>query len=74
VIFATFCTEQYDFVVWSGRKRIEKVVYMQFNPVKRGLVIEPEQWPRSSDYAYRERGPVQVNEQRPIGELKIRAA
>lgn len=35
----------YDFNVWSERKRIEKLRYMHRNPVKRGLVLEPEQWP-----------------------------
>jgi putative transposase len=38
----------YDFVVWSEHKRIEKLRYMQRNPVKRGLVLEPDQWPWSS--------------------------
>ena len=34
----------YDFNVWSEKKRIEKLRYMHRNPVKRGLVIEPDQW------------------------------
>lgn len=33
----------YDFNVWTERKRIEKLRYMHRNPVKRGLVLEPEQ-------------------------------
>jgi hypothetical protein len=39
---------------------------MHRNPVKRGLVLEPDQWPWSSFryYAYGERGTVLVNEQR----------
>jgi hypothetical protein len=43
--------------------------------VKRGLVLEPEQWHRSSvgHYAYEERGPVLVNEQ-VKADLKLRAA
>jgi len=53
----------YDFNVWSERKRIEKLRYMHRNPVKRGLVIEPDQWKWSSFRAYwsGERGPVRVN-------------
>src|SRR5438094_6257747 len=66
----------YDFVVWSERKRIEKLLYMHHNPVKRGVVLQPEQWRWSSFryYAYAERGPVLVNEQRPRGELKLSVA
>ena len=56
----------YDFVVRSQAKRIEKLRYTHNNPVKRGLVLEPEQWKWSSYrwYAYGERGSVLVNEQR----------
>jgi putative transposase len=32
----------YDFVVWTKDKRVEKLRYMHRNPVKRGLVLEPE--------------------------------
>jgi putative transposase len=55
----------YDFVVWTERKRVEKLRYIHRNPVKRGLVLEPEQWKWSSYryYAFGERGPVLVNEQ-----------
>jgi putative transposase len=38
----------YDFNVWSAHKRIERLRYMHRNPVKRGLVLEPEQWEWSS--------------------------
>lgn len=38
----------YDFNVWSEEKRIEKLRYMHRNPVKRGLVECPEDWPWSS--------------------------
>ena len=53
----------YDFNVWSERKRIEKLRYIHRNPVKRGLVSEPEQWAWSSfrSYAYGERGKVRIN-------------
>jgi putative transposase len=63
----------YDFVVWSEAKRVENVRYMHRNPVKRGLVVEPDQWDWSSfrNYAHDESGPVLVNEAlRP--ELKTR--
>ena len=58
----------YDFNVWSERKRMEKLRYMHRNPVKRGLVGEPEQWRWSSyrQYAYGEAGPIKINEWRRI--------
>lgn len=54
----------YDFNVWTEKKRIEKLRYMHRNPVKRGLVAEPDQWHWSSFrfYAYGEAGIVRVNE------------
>jgi putative transposase len=54
----------YDFNVWTEHKRMEKLRYMHRNPVKRGLVQEPEQWPWSSFryYQYGEAGPVRVND------------
>jgi putative transposase len=63
----------YDFVVFTAKKRVEKVRYMHHNPVKRGLVLEPEQWRWSSCRAYTldERGPVLVNEAQKI-ELPLR--
>ena len=56
----------YDFVVRSEDKKIEKLKYIHRNPVKRGLVLDPDQWAWSSFrwYAHGERGPVLVNEQR----------
>src|SRR5208283_3806440 len=38
----------YDFNVWTKRKRVEKLCYIHRNPVKRGLVEKPEDWPWSS--------------------------
>ncbi|HEX4321048.1 MAG TPA: transposase [Acidobacteriaceae bacterium] len=38
----------YDFNVYSGAKTVEKLRYMHRNPVKRGLVEKPEDWPWSS--------------------------
>ena len=54
----------YDFNVWTEKKRIEKLRYIHRNPVKRGLVASPEQWPWSSYrwYLRGEIGPVRVND------------
>lgn len=38
----------YDFNVWSKQKRNEKLHYMHFNPVIRGLVEDPKEWTWSS--------------------------
>jgi putative transposase len=38
----------YDFNVYNEEKRVEKLRYMHRNPVKRGLVEKPEDWPWSS--------------------------
>ena len=48
----------------EDRKRIEKLIYMHRNPVMRGLVQAPEQWPWSSyrSYAYGEEGAVRINQ------------
>jgi putative transposase len=63
----------YDFVVFTEKKRVEKLRYMHRNPVKRGLVPLPEQWDWSSfrHYADGERGIVLVNEEQKA-ELKVR--
>ena len=55
----------YDFVVFTEKKRVEKLRYMHRNPVKRGLVLEPQDWMWSSfrHYSGNEDGPVLVNEQ-----------
>jgi len=55
----------YDFNLWSEEKRVEKLRYMHRNPVKRGLVQKPEQWPWSSfrHYATREVGAVEIESQ-----------
>jgi len=54
----------YDFNVWTDTKRIEKLRYIHRNPVTRGLVASPEQWPWSSFryYFFREPGPVRIND------------
>jgi putative transposase len=63
-----------DFVVRTEHKRVEKLRYMHHNPVKRGLVLEPDQWRWSSYryYACGESGPVLLNEQKKA-ELTVRA-
>ncbi len=63
----------YDFNVWGERKRVEKLRYMHRNPVKRGLVLEPELWEWSSyrSYAFGEAGIVKIN-QWPAAVMKIR--
>ena len=38
----------YDFNGWSERKFTEKLRYIHLNPVPRGLVDQPEDWPWSS--------------------------
>jgi putative transposase len=54
----------YDFNVWTEKKRVEKLRYIHRNPVKRGLVSSPEQWPWSSYryYLCGEKGPVKIND------------
>jgi len=62
----------YDFNVWTAKKRVEKLVYMHQNPVKRGLVEVPEDWRWSSArfYGLDEIGLVRVNE--GWGEISFR--
>ena len=63
----------YDFVVFTEKKRAEKLRYMHRNPVVRGLVLAPEEWNWSSyrHYALGERGPVLVNEAQKA-EMRVR--
>ena len=65
----------YDFNVWTERKRIEKLRYMHRNPVKRGLVAEPDHWRWSSFrfYAYGEMGSVRINDCTVL-KMAVRAA
>ena len=53
----------YDFNVWSEKKFKEKLKYMHANPVKRGLVLHPKDWPWSSwgHYARGEMGLIRVD-------------
>jgi putative transposase len=53
----------YDFNVWSQKKKVEKLQYMHMNPVKRGLVGHPKNWPWSSFsfYANRSSGLLRID-------------
>jgi putative transposase len=55
----------YDFPVWSEAKRIERLRYIHRNPVKRGLVENPEDWKWSSfvQYATGTEGIVEIESQ-----------
>lgn len=64
----------YDFNVFTGQKRAEKLDYMHQNPVKRGLVNSAEDWKWSSArfYLTGEQGTVKVNVGWPeFGKKKI---
>ena len=50
----------YDFNVRTDAKRLEKLNYMHWNPMKRGLVRRPEDWRWSSYHFY------QTGEQRRV--------
>jgi len=52
----------YDFNVSSHQKFVEKLRYIHRNPIKRGLVAKPEQWPWSSYRHYQTgmRGTVEI--------------
>jgi putative transposase len=52
----------YDFNVFSAAKHTEKLRYMHRNPVVRGLVSKPEDWPWSSfrHYATGHEGTVEI--------------
>ena len=54
----------HDFNVFTPRKWSEKLHYMHLNPVKRGLVAQPEDWRWSSCrfYSCGEKGAVTINE------------
>ena len=42
----------HDFNVFTQPKRVEKIKYIHRNPVKRGLVLEPDHWLHSSYQTY----------------------
>jgi putative transposase len=47
----------YDFNVFTTQKKSEKLEYMHGNPVTRGLVLHPRDWPWSSWSNYAQHGP-----------------
>jgi putative transposase len=55
-------TRYYDFNVYTADKTVEKLKYMHRNPVRRGLVEKPEDWPWSSfrHYATGQEGTVEI--------------
>jgi len=48
----------HDFNVFTAKKKNEKLHYMHMNPVKRGLVKHPKDWPWSSYSFYSRKGMV----------------
>jgi len=46
--FRVWQGKSYDMNIWTAKKVEEKLSYMHNNPVKRGLVKEPGDWPWSS--------------------------
>ena len=63
----------YDFNVWSEEKTAENLHYMHCNPVKRGLVAEPEDWPWSSfrHHATGQEGTVEMTGPVPIKGVRL---
>jgi len=57
----------YDFSVHNEEKRVEKLRYMHRNPVNRGLVEKPGDWPWSSfrHYATGQQGAIEIESQWP---------
>jgi putative transposase len=53
-------TRFYDFNVRTKKKKVEKLVYMHLNPVKRGLVEQPDDWIWSSYSFYQEKGTILI--------------
>jgi putative transposase len=45
-------TRYYDFNVLTHKKHVEKLRYIHRNPVERGLVENPDEWPWSSFHHY----------------------
>jgi putative transposase len=50
----------YDRNLWSPQEVREKIDYIHANPVRRGLVLRPGDWPWSSWRAWHERGDAPV--------------
>ena len=60
---AILAKRYYYFNVYSDRKIAQKLHYMHWNRVRRGLVSAPELWRWSSyrTFAFQEQGPVTLN-------------
>ena len=58
-------TRYYDFNVFTHNKQIEKLKYMHRNPVTRGLVANPEDWPCSTYRHYSNNEPTKVQITKP---------
>ena len=52
-VYQIFQKDNYDFNIHSENKLFEKLNYIHYNPVKRGLVTEPEQYIYSSAKDYK---------------------
>ncbi len=50
----------YDEIIWTVKQYNETLDYMHFNPVRRGLVVRPDDWAWSSLHSYGGRGEIQL--------------
>ncbi len=64
----------YDFNVWTGKKEKEKLQYMHYNPVKRGLASQPGGWAWSSYRFYSGQAVVEVKLNAQECPLQIKVA
>jgi len=53
-LYQIFQKDNYDFNIHSENKLLEKINYIHYNPVKRGLVSEPEKYIYSSARDYKD--------------------
>ena len=62
-------TRYYDFNLHASEKRTEKIRYIHRNPVKRGLVNNPEDWEWSSfrHYFTGEKGRIEIESEWTAG-------
>jgi putative transposase len=60
----------HDFNIFSHEKRVEKLKYIHRNPVRRGLVANPADWPWSSfcHYASGLVGTVEIESDRTVAQ------
>ena len=64
----------YDFNVGTPQKKIEKLKYIHRNPVHRGLVARPEDWPWTSYRHYATEAVETVEIESPVSAWKRRQA